>query len=93
MQRRSFKGTVDALRQWRDLLETTPPGSCAGRRLRQLFYQSSARDRLLERPGRTEPRAVKRRPKNFRLLTQPRPTMVVERSRKQSQKPSKKPLI
>lgn len=91
--RLSFKGTVDALRQWRDLLETTPPGSRAGRRLRQLFYQSIARDRLLARPGRTEPRAVKRRPKNFRLLTQPRHAMVVERSRKQSQKPSKKPLI
>ena len=93
VQRLSFKGTVAALRQWRDLLETTPPGSCAGRRLRQLFYQSIARDRLIERPGRIEPRAVKRRPKNFRLLTRPRHAMVVERSRKQSQKPSKQPLI
>jgi hypothetical protein len=35
---------------------------------------------------------VKRRPKNFRLLTKPRCEMVVERCRKQSQKPSNNAL-
>jgi hypothetical protein len=39
-----------------------------------------------------EPRVVKRRPKNFRLLTKPRCEMVVERCRKQSQKPSNNAL-
>ena len=91
--RLSFKGTVDALRQWRDLFEHTKNQPRAVSSLRKLFYQSIADDQLLERPGRSEPRAVKRRPKNFRLLTQPRHQMVVERNRKQSQKPSKKALV
>ena len=65
LHRLSFKGTGDALRQWRELFENT----------------------------KAQPRAVKRRPKNFRLLTKPRPEMFVERNRKQSQKPSKHALI
>jgi hypothetical protein len=64
VQRLSFKGTVDALRQGRELFENT----------------------------KAQPRAVKRRPKNFRLLTKPRHEMIVERNRKQSQKPSKNAL-
>ena len=89
----SFKGTVDALHQWRELFEnarTQPRTTC---KLRRLFYRSIAEDPLLERPDRSEPRTVKRRPKNFRLLTKPRHEMVVERCRKQSQKPSKHALI
>jgi hypothetical protein len=93
VQRLSFKGTVDALRQWRDLFENAKTQSRATCQLRKLFYQSIAADRLPERPGRSEPRAVKRRPKNFRLLTKPRHAMVVERCRKGSQKPSKHALI
>lgn len=88
VQRLSFKGTVDALRQWRQLFETARGAARVTEKLQQLFYQSIARDRLLDRPNRAEPRAVKRRPKNFRLLTRPRHEMVVERSRKQSQKTS-----
>jgi len=91
-QRLSFKGTVDALRQWRELFEhakTQPRTTC---KLRRLFYQSIAKDQLRDRPERSEPRVVKRRPKNFRLLTQPRHEMVVERCRKWSQKPSKHAL-
>jgi hypothetical protein len=89
VQRLSFKGTVDALRQWRDLFENTKNQPRAICKLRKLFYQCIANDLLLQRPGRSEPRAVKRRPKNFRLLTKPRHEMVVERCRKWSQKPSK----
>ena len=90
VQRLSFKGTVDALRQWRDLFENTKTPARATCQLRKLFYQSIAKDRLLERPGRSEPRAVKRRPKNFRLLTKPRHEMIVPRYRK---KPSKQALV
>lgn len=93
LHRLSFKGTVDALRQWRDLFENTKTQPRAVCKLRQLFYQSIAHDRLLDRPDRSEPRAVKRRPKNFRLLTKPRHEMIVERNRKHSQKPSKHALI
>lgn len=90
--RLSFKGTVDALRQWRELFESAPTQARAAGKLRCLFYQSIASDLLPERPERTEPRAVKRRPKNFRLLTKPRHKMVVELCRKWSQKPSKHAL-
>jgi hypothetical protein len=90
--RLSFKGTVDALRQWRELFENPRSQPRTSRKLRRLFYQSIATDPLLERPERSEPRAVKRRPKNFRLLTKPRHQMVVERCRKWSQKPSNNAL-
>ncbi len=92
VQRLSFKGTVDALRQWRELFENAKARPQAARKLRRLFYQSIANDRLLDRPNRSEPRAVKRRPKNFRLLTKPRHEMLVERNRNQSQKPTKNAL-
>jgi hypothetical protein len=93
VQRLSFKGTMDALRQWRDLFENAKTQSRATGKLRKLFYQSIADDLLVPRPGRSEPRAVKRRPKNFRLLTKPRHEMIVERNRKQSQKPSRHALV
>jgi hypothetical protein len=92
LQRLSFKGTVDALRQWRELFEAAPPQARRTRQLRELFYQAIATDLLAVRPERCEPRAVKRRPKNFRLLTKPRHEMIVERNRNQSQKPSNNAL-
>ena len=92
VSRLSFKGTVDALRQWQELFAGSRDHPRRVRQLREKFYQTVAGDLLLVRPDRSEPRAVKRRPKNFRLLTKPRAQMVVERSRKQSQKPSKKTL-
>ena len=41
-------------------------------RLSDLLLTYLARDPLPRRPNRTEPRARKRRPKNYQLLTQPR---------------------
>jgi hypothetical protein len=92
LSRLSFKGTVDALRQWRELFENAKSQKRTTGKLRRLFYQSIANDRLLDRPDRSEPRVVKRRPKNFRLLTKPRHEMIVERNRKCGQKPSKHAL-
>jgi hypothetical protein len=92
LSRLSFKGTVDALRQWRELFAAARPDSRRTQKLRWLFYFTIATDPLIVRPNRSEPRAVKRRPKNFRLLTKPRKEMVVERCRKWSQKPSKHAL-
>ena len=37
-----------------------------------MMLSNLARDRVPERPGRRQPRAVKRRPKPFALLTKPR---------------------
>jgi len=92
VQRLSFKGTVDALRQWRDRFENPQASARTRSQLRKLFYQSIATDLLLERAGRSEPRAAKRRPKNFRLLTKPRHEMLVERYRKR-RRPASKPAL
>ena len=86
VQRLSFKGTVDALRQWRELFENAQNQPRTAGKLRRLFYQSIGTDRLLDRPDRSAPRAVKRRPKNFRLLTQPRHKMLGELNQNKSSK-------
>lgn len=92
LQRLSFKGTLDALRQWQPLFEADRKGVRTSRKMIGHFYQTVAADPLILRPERSEPRAVKRRPKNYRLMTKPRHEMVVEPNRKYSQKPSKKAL-
>ena len=71
MERLSFKGTVDSVRQF--------SGALAQARSRKKQQQLIARlleiiaqDQLPDRPGRREPRAVKRRPKPYQLLNRPR---------------------
>ncbi len=77
--RLSFKGTLDALQAW------------AERALSVRRYRGHARCTLLARvaadqvpfrPGRHEPRARKRRPKAYQLLTRPRRSMRVAASRR-----------
>lgn len=87
--RRSFKGTLDALRQWGPAALDAPnlsPRVAADER--DALYETIVDDQLPDRPWRSEPRAVKRRPKNYRLMTKPRRKMIVENSRKASQKPA-----
>jgi len=71
IERVSFKGTVDALRQFTQTIT-----QARGRKRRQELWQdllsNLARDLVPLRPGRREPRAVKHRPKPFPLLTRPR---------------------
>lgn len=66
LERLSFKGTLDALRQFHHALGQT---RCRRRKteLWDLLLRWLARDLVPERPGRREPRAVKRRPKYDRL--------------------------
>lgn len=78
VDRLSFKGTVDTLRQWTPLLA---PALFVSRLARRELLRVIAADLLLLRPRRSEPRAVKRRPKVYQLLTQPRPLMRVSPSR------------
>lgn len=75
VRRISFKGCVQALRQWEPHLNQAKISSQERERLIGLLYDSIAGNIVLERPGRREPRAVKRRPKNFALLTAPRHVM------------------
>jgi hypothetical protein len=77
VRRISFKGSVQALRQWEPHLNQTKISHQERRRLIQLLYESIADYIVPERPGRSEPRAVKRRPKPYQLLTAPRHEMKV----------------
>lgn len=71
VQRLSFKGTVDGVRQF-----SVAIAQARSRKKQRLLIdkllQSIAADIVPERPGRREPRAVKRRPKPCSWLTQPR---------------------
>jgi len=78
LERLSFKGTVDTLRQWTPLFA---PRMFAFNRARQELLRIIAADQVPDRPDRVEPRACKRRPKCYQLLTKPRREMVVSPSR------------
>lgn len=67
----SFKGTIDALRSFAPvMLRTTSKRSRA--RLHSRLLEILVADALPVRPGRSEPRAVKKRPKPYPLLTKHR---------------------
>lgn len=66
----SFKGALQLLRAFEDNLRLCPRGRLTVRRA--FLLAGIAQMKLPHRPGRVEPRAVKRRPKPHRLLTQPR---------------------
>jgi Transposase DDE domain len=76
----SFKGTVDTLRQWIVLFGHTDEKTIKSRY--EDILLALACDLVPERPNRSEPRAVKRRPKVYQRLTKPRDEMVVSSSRR-----------
>jgi len=72
LERISFKGALDTIRQF---AETIHAASRTPRKQRELIDRMlalMASDPVPERPERSEPRAKKRRPKNYKLLTKPR---------------------
>ena len=74
MERLSFKGTVDSLRQFS--VAIAQARSC--KKQKQLIarlLEIIAQDQVPDRPGRREPRTVKRRPKPHQLLNRPRHLM------------------
>jgi len=71
LERLSFKGAVDALRQYSAVLAQARTNRMK-RKLWQGLLRTLACDLVPLRPGRTEPRALKRRPKPFPLLNRPR---------------------
>ena len=66
----SFKGTLQNLNTFLPLLATAGPKK--RRQHYQLLLLLIAREQLPDRPGRVEPRMVKRRPKCSRWLQEPR---------------------
>ena len=71
LERVSFRGTVDAARQY-----STARLQARSRKMHDQLWDdlllNLARDLVPYRPNRSEPRALKRRPKPFPLLTKPR---------------------
>jgi hypothetical protein len=71
LEQLSFKGSVDAVRQYSPLIAQASSGKKQRRLIKDLL-RVLALDLVPDRPGRREPRAVKRRPKPYPLLTKPR---------------------
>ena len=71
LQRLSFKGTVDGVRQFSVAIAQARSRK-KQKELTDKLLQTIAADIVPDRPGRREPRAVKRRPKPCAWLTKPR---------------------
>lgn len=67
----SFKGAIDAARSFQQAMHASPSKHQA-RRLHSRLLEILASDLVPLRLGRCEPRAVKRRPKNYQRLTKHR---------------------
>jgi hypothetical protein len=81
LERLSFKGTADTLREWAGIFSTGK----STRKRERLYDQMLgviAGDLVPERPHRSEPRVKKRRPKTYQLMTAPRDQMKVSKSRR-----------
>jgi hypothetical protein len=74
LDRMSFKGTVDSVRQF-SLAIAQARSQKKQKQLIAELLEVIARDQVPDRPDRLEPRAVKRRPKPYQLLNRPRPVM------------------
>jgi len=74
LERLSFKGTVDSVRQFSIAIAQAPSKKKQKQLMAQLL-EVIASDQVPERLGRREPRAVKRRPKPYQLLNRPRHLM------------------
>lgn len=71
LERISFKGSSDTLRQYSAALAQAPNQKLR-RQLWEDLLSNLAHDLVLPRPDRREPRAVKHRPKAYPLLNKPR---------------------
>ncbi len=90
LERISFKGSLDTLRHWAQAIYAA---SDSPRKQTELIHHMLARlagDLVPHRPGRSEPRAKKRRPKTYQLLTEPRHEMRVVAHRNKYRAPRPK---
>jgi hypothetical protein len=74
LDRLSFKGTADSLRQFSAGIAQARSRKKKDQLVARLL-ELIAQDKVPERPGRREPRAVKRRPKPYQKLNRPRRLM------------------
>lgn len=82
VERISFKGTVDALRQWADAIHIHHGKPRKQAEMINTLLRLLAKDLVPYRPARVEPRAKKRRAKGYQLMNKPRDQMVVSASRR-----------
>jgi len=68
----SFKGSVQALRSWEPHLNQAKISRTERFRLISDLYDAMTNTPVRQRPGRSEPRCLKRRKKNYQLMTLPR---------------------
>ena len=71
----SFKGSMQALRNWEPHLNHANISRAERTRLISDLYEAMTNTPLSQRPGRSEPRCLKRRKKNYQLMTSPRHEM------------------
>ena len=86
----SFKGTLDTVRHWQHTIAAQSRASTRAHATEAMLALCAA-DLLPLRPGRSEPRVLKRRPKPYQKLTRPRHLMTVSPSRDNKGKPRKSP--
>ena len=77
LRRLSFKGTLDTLRHFAHAVHASEGKPRKQAALLDSMLEIIAADHVPYRPYRNEPRAKKRRPKNYHLLTKPRHQMRV----------------
>ena len=82
LDRISFKGTADTLRQWADAFHIHAGKPRKQSEMLAVLLGVIAEDPVPFRPERSEPRVKKRRAKGYQLMTKPRREMVVSPSRK-----------
>jgi hypothetical protein len=75
LERISFKGALDTLRHWAAAIHVSSSTPRKQAELIRRMLERIADDPVPHRPGRAQPRAKKRRPKNYQLLNKPRPEM------------------
>lgn len=71
----SFKGSLQALRTWEPHFNQAKVSRADRSRLLSDLYEAITDTPIRKRPGRSEPRCRKRRPKNYDLMTAPRHEM------------------
>ena len=92
LARISFKGALDSLHHFADAIHALEGRPRRQEEMLEELLRTIASDLLPARPGRSEPRARKRRAKNYHLLTSPRRQMHVPAHRNRPAKQSKDPL-
>lgn len=71
----SFKGSLQAIRSWSPQFNREKLSRTERYKLLNDLYEAVTGKPLKQRPGRSEPRCRKRRPKAYQLLTKPRHEM------------------